>query len=109
MLERQFCRFLFTSMRHFIMALCSLPLLFMCTEYVGWVLSIQRLKGIRGCLFPVVRVDRIEPDTPQPSAFYFSYSLPNSSTSKPPFFELSMGAAAICLSCRAYLSHLCLR
>lgn len=51
-------------------------LLFMRTEYVDWVL-VQCLKGIWRCPFPVVRVDGIEPDTPQPSVCRFSFSLPN--------------------------------
>jgi len=37
----------------------------------------QRLKGIWRCLFPVVRIDWIEPDTPRSSVCCFSYSLPN--------------------------------
>ena len=45
---------------------------------MGWVLFAQRLKGIWRCLFPVARINRIEPDTPQPSVCYFSYPLPNS-------------------------------
>lgn len=63
-------------MHCFIMALYFFLLLFMRTEYVDWVL-VQPLKGIWRCPFPVVRMDEIKPDTPQPSVCRFSFSLPN--------------------------------
>lgn len=63
----------------FVLAACFLCALSM---WAGSFFA-QRPKDIWGCLFPVVRIDWIEPDTPQPSVCCFSYPLSDSFKTTP--------------------------